>query len=67
VALVRVGGAHASPRAALPEPNGEFVDHLDDRTRRLQAYVLARDDWERLRRDDIELAGVDACRELLGA
>lgn len=48
-------------------PNGEFVDHLDGRTRRLQAYVLDRDDWEPRRRDDIELAGVDACRDLLGA
>lgn len=47
--------------------NGEFVEELDGRTRRLQAYVLDRDDWERRRRDDIELAGVGACRELLGA
>jgi len=47
--------------------NGEFVDHLDGRTRRLQAYVLDRDGWEPRRRDDIELIGVEACRDLLGA
>ena len=30
-------------------------------------YALDRSRWEGRRRDDIELVGLDACRELFGA
>ena len=60
---------HASnhvSRALGYQPNG-----TDWATRRgeaglLQRWRLTRDDWARLRRDDIELAGVADCRPVLG-
>jgi hypothetical protein len=30
-------------------------------------WILTRDRWEARRRDDIEIAGLDPCRTLLGA
>jgi hypothetical protein len=33
---------------------------------RIQQWRLTRDAWERVRRDDIELTGVEECRPVLG-
>jgi RimJ/RimL family protein N-acetyltransferase len=58
----------AVTRAVGYRPNGDFVhDGGELGARRGQRFVLERDAWERRRRDDIELHGVDACRPLLGA
>lgn len=48
-------------------PNGDLVDELDGRTRVCHRFVLDRAGWEAVRRDDIELVGLDPCRALLGA
>ena len=41
------------------ERRGESVRHLDVR--------IERDDWERRRRDDIVIEGLDECLDLFGA
>jgi hypothetical protein len=32
----------------------------------MQRWRLTRDGWDRIRRDDIELSGVEECRPVLG-
>lgn len=58
----------AVTRAAGYRPNGDFVhDGGELGARPGQRFVLDRATWEARRRDDIDLAGVDPCRPLLGA
>ncbi len=47
-------------------PNGDVVGVLDGAPRRYLRFVLDRHDWERARRDDVEVSGLEPCRELLG-
>lgn len=47
-------------------PNGDVIGVLDGAPRRYLRFVLDRPDWERSRRADIEVLGLDGCRELLG-
>jgi RimJ/RimL family protein N-acetyltransferase len=48
-------------------PNGEEVRLRRDQPDRLVHLVLPREVWEHHRRDDIEIDGLEACRELLVA
>jgi RimJ/RimL family protein N-acetyltransferase len=48
------------------EPNGVFVGLQGERRGQLHRFRMSRDHWESIRRDDIELVGVDPCRDLLG-
>jgi RimJ/RimL family protein N-acetyltransferase len=48
-------------------PNGDEVHVIDGERRLEHRFVLDRATWERTRRDDIDLVGVDPCRPLLGA
>jgi RimJ/RimL family protein N-acetyltransferase len=47
-------------------PNGERTVSVQDRPRRELLFLLARADWERTRRCDIELEGVEAARPMFG-
>jgi RimJ/RimL family protein N-acetyltransferase len=47
-------------------PNGERIVSVQDRRRRELLFALDRPDWERSRRCDIELEGVDAARAMFG-
>lgn len=47
--------------------DGEAVVAVDGRREREVRYALDRSRWEGRRRDDIELVGLGACRELFGA
>lgn len=49
------------------EPNGEDVLAPRGSPRRELRFLLRREAWETVRRDDIVIEGLDACRELLGA
>ena len=49
------------------EDNGLEVTVIDGETVRLRAFVLTRERWLERRRDDIEVEGLEPCRELLGA
>lgn len=46
--------------------NGFFVANREGGPGRQLRFVLERADWERRRRDDITVDGLDACRALLG-
>lgn len=48
------------------EPNGTDWDTRRGEPARIQQWRLTRDAWERVRRDDIELAGVEECLPVLG-
>ncbi len=47
-------------------PNGDEVRPQRDRPGRQLRFTLHRQDWERRRRDDIEIDGLEACAPLLG-
>jgi hypothetical protein len=47
-------------------PNGERIISVQDRRRRELLFALDRPDWERTRRCDIELEGVEAARPMFG-
>jgi RimJ/RimL family protein N-acetyltransferase len=57
----------AVTRALGYEPNGERVQERLGQPARMLCFTLTRDTWERHRRDDIEIIGLDPCRPLLGA
>lgn len=60
---------HASNRVSQAlgyEPNGFDWDTRRGEPARIQRWRLTRDAWERVRRDDIELAGVQECLPVLG-
>ncbi|GAA4833090.1 GNAT family protein [Kitasatospora terrestris] len=48
------------------EPNGTDWDTRRGEPARIQQWRLTRDTWERTRRDDIHLTGVEACLPVLG-
>jgi RimJ/RimL family protein N-acetyltransferase len=48
------------------EPNGTDWDTRRGEPARIQRWRLTRDAWERVRRDDIELSGVEECLPVLG-
>jgi RimJ/RimL family protein N-acetyltransferase len=48
------------------EPNGTDWDTRRGEPARIQRWQLTRDGWERVRRDDIELTGVEECLPVLG-
>jgi RimJ/RimL family protein N-acetyltransferase len=45
--------------------NGDKLHHDGERRRREVLFAMDREDWEPLRRNDIELVGVEACLPLL--
>jgi RimJ/RimL family protein N-acetyltransferase len=47
-------------------PNGDVRSVRKGEAVSMQRFVMHRDDWERTRRDDIELVGAEAVAELLG-
>lgn len=47
-------------------PNGDHIDATNGKRTRLLRFVLERDGWEAIRRDDIEVVGLDACLPLFG-
>jgi RimJ/RimL family protein N-acetyltransferase len=47
-------------------PNGDQIDATNGKRTRLLRFVLDRPDWEAIRRDDIEVVGLDACLPLFG-
>jgi RimJ/RimL family protein N-acetyltransferase len=60
---------HASTkvsRALGYEPNGTDWDTRRGEVAQIQRWRLTRDAWSRVRRDDIELAGVQECLPVLG-
>jgi RimJ/RimL family protein N-acetyltransferase len=46
------------------EPNGDALEWREDHLDRCLDFKLDRDDWQRSRRDDIVIEGLDACRDL---
>lgn len=48
------------------EPNGEMIKPRRHVADRMLAFRLTRDTWERTRRDDVELSGIEGCLDLLG-
>jgi RimJ/RimL family protein N-acetyltransferase len=48
-------------------PNGDKLLPLDGRPKRQVSFALSRTDWERSRRDDIELEGLEPCLVHFGA
>ena len=48
-------------------PNGEDVDSFGGERVRLLRFRMERADWERTRRDDIVISGLEPCLELFGA
>ena len=47
-------------------PNGTDWDTRRGEPARIQRWQLTRDNWERVRRDDIALTGVQECLPVLG-
>jgi RimJ/RimL family protein N-acetyltransferase len=47
-------------------PNGDHIDATNGVRTRLVSFVLDRTDWEASQRDDIEVAGLEACLSLFG-
>lgn len=47
-------------------PNGDSVDATSGKRTRLLRYVLDQPEWAAIRRDDIEVVGLDACLPLFG-
>jgi RimJ/RimL family protein N-acetyltransferase len=58
--------SEAVSRANGYEPNGSTMFAREGKPARSNKWVLTRDRWLDRRRDDIDLLGLDACRELLG-
>jgi RimJ/RimL family protein N-acetyltransferase len=52
-------------RALGYQPNGTDWDTRRGEPARIQQWLLTRDTWEGLRRDDIELSGVEECKPVL--
>lgn len=48
------------------EPNGELLKSRDGTAARCLEFKLERADWERRRRDDIVIEGIEPCLELFG-
>jgi RimJ/RimL family protein N-acetyltransferase len=48
------------------EPNGDSFRPRGDSLDRCLAFKLDRADWQERRRDDVEIVGLDSCRELFG-
>lgn len=48
-------------------PNGYVYEHVRDTLIKVSNVVLERSEWERRRRDDIVIEGLEPCRELFGA
>lgn len=59
------GSNHVSQRLGY-QPNGTTWATRRGQQAQLQRWRLTRDEWQRQRRDDIELHGVDSCRATLG-
>ncbi|MFJ5926001.1 GNAT family N-acetyltransferase [Kitasatospora sp. NPDC092948] len=60
---------HASNKVSRTlgyEPNGTTWDSRRGEVAPIQRWLLTRDAWERTRREDIELAGVQECLPALG-
>jgi RimJ/RimL family protein N-acetyltransferase len=64
-AFVDNHGSNAVSRGLGYEPNGSEWATRRGEPALLNRWRLTRDGWERHRRDDIELHGVEACRTLL--
>ncbi len=54
----------ATSRAVGYEENGEARGHRRDGSARTIRFRLARDAWERRRRDDIEIVGLETCLDM---
>jgi RimJ/RimL family protein N-acetyltransferase len=65
-AFVDNAASAAVSRAVGYEPNGSFLAPRPSGAAEMQRFVLTRERWTSRRRDDIDLVGVDAARELLG-
>ena len=60
---------HASNKVSLAlgyEPNSTTWDTRRGEAAPIQRWRLTRDAWDRVRRDDVELAGVQECLPALG-
>jgi RimJ/RimL family protein N-acetyltransferase len=60
---------HASNRVSRAlgyQPNGTTWDTRRGEAAQIQRWRLTRDAWERVRRDGVELRGVQECRPVLG-
>ena len=65
-----VGGNAASRRVSEQlgySPNGYVYEPVRDTLKQVHNLVLERSEWERRRRDDITIEGLEPCRELFGA
>lgn len=49
------------------QPNGDVLREIEGKARLDLRFVLHRDQWERSRRDDIAVEGLDHCLPLFGA
>lgn len=58
--------SQAVTRALGYEPNGRVVDVRRDEAATMLSYRMSRSLWEKRRRDDIEIDGLDDCLPLLG-
>lgn len=47
--------------------NGDEIHDREGRPARIIGFKLTREDWERSRREDVEIIGLDVCREWFGA
>jgi RimJ/RimL family protein N-acetyltransferase len=54
----------ATSRAVGYEENGEALGHRRDGSGRTLRFRLSRQTWEGRRRDDIEIVGLEGCREM---
>ncbi|HEY2213429.1 MAG TPA: hypothetical protein VGH31_00125, partial [Acidimicrobiales bacterium] len=48
-------------------PNGYVYEHVRDSLKKVSNVVLERGEWERHRRDDITITGLEPSKELFGA
>lgn len=65
-AFVDNEGSNRVSRALGYEPNGTDWDTRRGRPALLQRWRLTRQVWQRFRRDDVEMSGVEQCRPVLG-
>ncbi len=54
----------ATSRAVGYEENGEALGHRRDGSGRTIRFRLSRHAWERRRRDDIEIVGLEGCLDM---
>ena len=54
----------ATSRAVGYEENGEALGHRRDGSGRTIRFRLSRQAWERRRRDDIEIVGLEGCLDM---